>query len=118
MVDVSQQVREALEKRGKSSTDIAKWLGVGIRAAQKKLKEGTWKASDLSILSEKLSYYFDVNANSEFVMSEKPTEYAKASRQPIQLNITLQGKEIDSSRISDFLVRWNELVKEFEQTQQ
>lgn len=115
MVDVSQQVKDALSKRGKSSSDIANWLGIGIRAAQKKLKEGTWKASDLSILSEKLSYYFDVNTNSDFVVREKPAEYHSIGRQPIQLNITLQGKEIDSSRISDFLARWDEMVKEFEQ---
>lgn len=115
MVNVSEQVRDALEKRGKSTADIAKWLGVGQRAAQKKLSESTWKASEIIILSEKLSYNFDLNATSGFVMSEQKEVYQKNSRQPIQLNITLQGREIDSSKISDFLSRWDELVQEFEQ---
>lgn len=115
MIDVSAQVKDALSKRGKSTADIAKWLGIGQRAAQKKVQEGTWKATDITILSEKLSYHFDLNANNGFIINEQNQAYHKSSRQPIQLNITLQGREIDSSKISEFLSRWDELVQEFEQ---
>lgn len=113
MIDVSQQVKEALERKGKSSSDIAKWLGIGIRAAQKKLKEGSWRATELTLLSEKLDYFFNVNANSEFVYPElSGTNHH--TKQPIQLNITLTGTEIDDQKISGFLSRWDELVQEFE----
>lgn len=115
MINISDQVKEALELRRRTTADLAKWLGVGQRAAQKKLSQDNWKAYELSILSEKLEYQFDVNANFSFA-SEEPASYhaaAKKTIQPLQLSITLDGQGVDRSKVNEFLDRWNELVAEF-----
>jgi ribosome-binding protein aMBF1 (putative translation factor) len=113
MINISDQVKEAIEQTGRGTSDLAKWLGLTQRAVQKKLKEGNWKVSDLTILSEKLEYTFDVNANEKFAVGDHGESYQKASRQPIQLNISLTGHSIESGRVEEFLKRWDSLVEEF-----
>lgn len=113
MINVSDQVREALEQTGVGTADLSNWLGLTQRAIQKKLKDGNWKVSDLTILSEKLEYTFDVNANQSFAMAEDQASYHKTSRQPIQLNISLTGSSIESGRVEEFLKKWDSLVEEF-----
>lgn len=114
MPGITEQVKAALKKERRTTADLAKWLDIGRRAAQKKMREESWRASELHLLSERLNVRFDVNANSEFTLNEPSVNYGTARPQPIQLNITIDGQQVHPDRIQDFLKKWNELVGEFE----
>lgn len=112
---MSQQIIDALHREGCSTAELADWLGLGLRAVQKRLQEDNWKASELRLLSERLQYRFDVNANNVF--AEAPAPYHGASSttggQSIRLQIDLEQRRIPPYRLSEFLERYEALVQEF-----
>lgn len=54
-VTIGKKINALLEERGIKKVAVANWLGIDKCSLSRKLKDGTWYAHEIQILTEKLN---------------------------------------------------------------